>query len=88
MSLSKWSLSLRNYCRERARQRHSRMAATIRRSAVSGAICLVSARRGTRPVTGTSGETHEGNPCCETEAKVPTDMAPTVPGSAAGMRRW
>ena len=56
MSLSRCSLSSRNCCRERARARHSPMAATIRRITVRGAIWLVSARRNDRLMGGTSGD--------------------------------
>jgi hypothetical protein len=55
MSLSMWSLSSRNCCRERAPSRRRRVAATISRIAANGAICLFLARRAyawaARPVT-------------------------------------
>jgi hypothetical protein len=54
--LSKWSLHSRNCSRERVRSRHNRMAVTIGLITVNSATYLVSARRGSRPVRGISGE--------------------------------
>ena len=87
MSLRRWSLSSRNCCRARARLRHSRMAATIRRIGNRGAICLVPARRGAWGASRTAGDVHKGDPYCTRGSKAWRAEARTAPGRRPVLRR-
>jgi hypothetical protein len=74
-------------CRERARSRHSGMAAMIRRNAVSGAIAFGSVRRRDCPKSAAISNAHKGAPRCAAGSKVRRDEARTVAGRRATLRR-